>query len=72
MNDLQRNKEETEPKEASDKETGPEKAPSFERPVKDKGERLGGFGIKMPKVGPGNFWNNILSTLLLLLLLTSI
>jgi ATP-dependent Zn protease len=34
-------------------------------------EMPGGFGMKMPKVGPGNFWNTMLTALLLLLLLTS-
>ncbi len=41
----------------------------------DRGERGGGkngFHLKLPQVGPGNFWNNILSTLLLLMLLTSV
>lgn len=28
--------------------------------------------MRMPQVGPGNFWNNILSTLLLLLILTAL
>lgn len=31
-----------------------------------------GFGMKMPKVGPGNFWNNLLSTLIVLLIITTI
>ncbi len=32
----------------------------------------GGIGSHMPKVGPGNFWNNILSVLLVLLILTTL
>ncbi len=32
----------------------------------------GGIGSHMPKVGPGNFWNNILSVLLVLLIITTL
>ncbi len=32
----------------------------------------GGIGSHMPKVGPGNFWNNILSALLVLLIITTL
>lgn len=39
---------------------------------KETPQKQTGFGMKLPKVGPGNFWNNVLSTLLLLLLLTSL
>ena len=49
----------------------PEKADEVPSPVEKKKGKQNGFNMKLPKVGPGNFWNNILSTLLLLLVLTS-
>jgi ATP-dependent metalloprotease FtsH len=46
--------------------------PGTKEKRKEKPSKRGGFGMKMPQVGPGNFWNNVLSTLLLLLLVTAV
>lgn len=50
-----------------------EKGPAASRPeeVKNRGMNLRGVGKKMP-VGPGNFWNNMLSTVLLLIFVTAV
>ncbi len=50
-----------------------EDAPVPEKNVQPKGEKRQGRKIRMPErmpVGPGNFWNNVLSTVLLLIALT--
>src|SRR3989338_1303635 len=49
----------------------PEKADEVPSPVEKKKGKQNGFNMKLPKVGPGNFWNNFLSALLLLLGLPS-
>ncbi|MBI4086762.1 ATP-dependent zinc metalloprotease FtsH [Candidatus Kaiserbacteria bacterium] len=69
------------PKRTEDGEDTDEKRPSGARNSRkerqkraddERPDRQPSFGLKIPKVGPGNFWNNVLSTLLLLLLLTSL
>src|SRR3989338_6843354 len=67
MNDLQRKRGGKTPTDAPETEKA-EETPSS---VGKKKGKQNGFNMKLPKVGPGNFWNNILSTLLLLLVLTS-
>ncbi len=75
---IEENQEEEQPTPAPEKtssngkdttEKNPEKLAPIPKPKRNR--NLKGVGKKMP-VGPGNFWNNMLTTLLLLIFITAI
>ena len=73
-------KNDTAPTDSKEESATPEKAPEDTKKdgeqkndanSKTSKEKMKGMGKKMP-LGPGNFWNNMLSTVLLLILVTAL